>query len=93
VGVSAGLSVGRGEGGRAYSALSNWSTDAMVMVGGVVGGVEGEVWSCEGRLCGGGGGVEVPRPPGYEANPGESDEIGKVRRGMDGYSSGSMTAI
>lgn len=46
------------------------------MVGGVVGGVEGEVWSCEGRLCGGGGGVEVPRPPGYEANPGESDEIG-----------------
>ena len=36
----------------------------------------GEVWSCGGRLCGGGGGVEVPRPPGYEANLGESEEIG-----------------
>lgn len=46
------------------------------MVGGVVAGVEGGFWSCAGRRCGGGGGVDVPRPPGYEANPGERDNMG-----------------
>mgnify|MGYP001590985962 CR=1 FL=1 len=34
-------------GGGAYSALSNWSTDAMVMVGEVVGGVEGRFGAVE----------------------------------------------
>lgn len=50
-----------------------------MVVGGIAGRGGGEVWSCGGRGCGGGGGVDVPRPPGYEANPGGNDKVGKVR--------------